>query len=340
MFRSCSNRISLSFPAVVLLLTIGSCIKPSSASLPLPKWFIDAFNDVNGSGLAVSGGASPTGSDKVASVSILTKNLPLGLFTAFASSSHGVVFRPGALKSLCSFPVNGNTNFRQNVGPAANSNLDSHCGVFPEWEKYEEEYECAYSPEEYASKFYNYPLSYDKSSFNPLASFIGKWQLTGGTCHFKDISTMLRAEQALLERCLTPPSDMWLFPKVHWNLRLESSGPTLWNEVVVAPFSSDAVAGIFWAHTGSFRKPQKDDFTACQAALSLKTAGGKLPVFEFANFPFDFYFNMESLTAWSETLQAGGYQVSQHFRLMNSTEVLALLESDLCNQTGTAAVII
>merc|ERR1712100_756933 len=99
---------------------------------------------------------------------------------------------------------------------------------------------------------------------------------------------------------------------------------------VVAPYSADAVAGVFWAHSGPFRNPQKGDSQACKAASNLKSTGGKLQVFEFAGFPFDFYWSLDELKAWSSALHAGGYKASDHFRVLNGTEFLSVLESDVC----------
>jgi hypothetical protein len=82
---------------------------------------------------------------------------------------------------------------------------------------------------------------------------------------------MLQAQQALLQRSITPPPGV---SEKDWDVRLIDD-PTIYNEVVIGPVGPDAVAGIFWAHTGAFRKPQKElnDTQACIAAQSLRDAG-------------------------------------------------------------------
>jgi len=139
---------------------------------------------------------------------------------------------------------------------------------------------------------------------------------------------MSQAEQALLQRSVVPPPHV---SEEDWNVRL-STGPTFYNEVDIGPFGPDAVAGVFWAHTGAFRKPQKEknDTQACVAAQNLLKADSNLPVFEFANFPFEVHFSTQSLKAWSQTVQAGGYKVTDHFRLVNRAEFLKELDTDLC----------
>eukprot|EP00746_Dinoflagellata_sp_MGD_P164067 gnl/MRDRNA2_/MRDRNA2_92487_c0_seq1.p1 gnl/MRDRNA2_/MRDRNA2_92487_c0~~gnl/MRDRNA2_/MRDRNA2_92487_c0_seq1.p1 ORF type:complete len:331 (+),score=60.01 gnl/MRDRNA2_/MRDRNA2_92487_c0_seq1:87-1079(+) len=296
---------------------------------PLPQFLTEAFNDIN-SGLSVVVGGSVNGTSDSSSVSILTEDLPLGLFAGIINGDvHGTVLHRAKLQNLCTFPTNGNTNFRQNVGPAANSTLPSKCGMFEKWQEYEEEFLCNYSSDEYASRFYNRPL---KTAILPFPGT--KWELTGATCHFVDVNMMLSAQKALLQRCMsTPPSTTSL----EWKLRLGKSGPTLWNEAVVTSYQADAVAGIFWAHKGPFRSPQIGDVQVCEAAQKLKDAGGKLPVIEFANFPLEMFHSPDSLKAWNDTLHNGGYQTVDHFQMLNNTEFLSLLESDICKKSSTAA---
>lgn len=303
-------------------------VHSATSSSPLPPFLTEAFNNVS-SGLAVVVGGSVNGTNDSSSVSILTKDLPLGLFTAFSGDVHGTVLQRAKLQNLCAFPTNGNTNFRQNVGPAADSTLPAKCGMFQKWQEYEEEFQCNYSPDAYASRFYNRPL---KNAFGIIPGV--KWELTGATCHFLDVSSMLSAQQALLQRCLsTPPNTISL----EWKLRLGISGPTLWNEAVVASYPADAVAGIFWAHKGPFRSPQEGDIQACQAAQKLKDAGGKLPVIEFANFPMEMFHSPDSLKAWNDTLHIGGYQTADHFQVLNNTEFLSILKSDICTKSSITA---
>lgn len=298
----------------------------------LPAWFVDAFND-EGAGLAVKVGGSPNGSVHNGSVSFLTKSLPLGLFPV---GDHGIVMRPRTLKSLCSYTANGNTGFRRNVGPAANSTQTPLCGLFPPGPnvKVPEEFECNYSAAEYAAKFYNFPVG-NRTLPIPFAA----WELTGGMCHFTNTSLMLEAERALFERCIQVPAGTSLYD---WEVRLAASGPTWWNEVVVAPFGPDAVAGIFWVHTGPFRKPKRGDLHACQAASHLKSAAGKLPMFEFANFAAgnnSFYLGLNGIKAWINISRAGGYRATDHFRVLNSSDFLNVLDSDLCKSTGEALIV-
>lgn len=311
-------------------------------SSSLPTWFIDAFNDEN-VGLTIATGAWAAGRETVSSVSVLNKKLPLGVFLFGSSRRHdaghlqwdaaeGVVYHPGALESLCSYPTDAYTSGRQNIGHAANSSLVQQCGVAIEHQGTGPEFQCNYTAEDYAAKFYNYPLL-QNLEFGKI------WDIMRSTCHFTDTSTMLKAQQALLQKCLTPPPDMRPFQDRRWNLRLQR-GPTLWNEVIVSPYAADAVAGVFWAHAGPFREPQQGDSRACDAALNLQRAGGKLSVFEFANFPLTFQFTFESLKDWGRTLHAGGYNVSDHFRLVESFEFLRVLESDICLDAHNGTTIV
>lgn len=246
----------------------------------------------------------------------------MGLFLGEGPAlMQGVVFKPDSFSPLCAFPCNAYTNKRQNVGPAAKSILPKNCGIFDtRGSTIPQEWQCNYSPHDYASKFYDYPLL--------SAGNLTIWELSLGTCHFTNISLMLQAEKDLLQQSITPPTNV---SEGQWNTRL-GGGPTFWNEVVIKPFGPDEVAGVFWSHAGAFRKPQikYNDTQACIAAQNLKDAGPGLPVFEFAELPFKFHFTVDDLKAWNKTLQAGGYNITNHFRMVDRTEFLALLDTDLC----------
>jgi len=319
---------------VGICMLLAGCGGGDSPSTPapgsLPSWFTDAFHDVS-AGLSVSLGASPKGKEYPTSVTILSKNLPLGLFLGQgAALKQGVVFKPGSLIPSCAFPVNAYTSKRRNIGPAAGSTLPRQCGVFnASIAGVVQEWRCQYTPQEYVAKFYDYPLL--------TAGSVTVWELSVGTCHFTDITTMLQAQQALLRRCITPPSNV---SEAQWNTRL-MGGPTFWNEVIAPPFTPKQVAGVFWVHAGSFRKPQKEhnDTQACIAAQNLKDAGSELPVFEFANFPFKFHFTVDELKIWSNILLAGGFKVADHFRNVDRAEFLEVLETDLCKTTNAMNVV-
>lgn len=269
-----------------LAIIVASLLSLTKAE-SLPSWFVEAFNDVT-RGVSVSVGAQLNQS-KVESISIMTKHLPLGLFAAQRPDQTGLVFRPGGLNELCSFPTNAFTVFRSNVGLASNSSLTFRCGVTSEWDK---EWECSETPEEYGAQFHG--------DFINLSS----------TCHFANKSTMLEAEEALLRVCVASNDT--------------KCGNTPWNEVVVAPYTVDAVGAIFWAHSGPFREPEKEDRYACQASLTLHRAGGKLPIIEFAGFEVCLpgFICPTTLQDWRSNMTSGGYKVEDHFRLLNASHFL------------------
>lgn len=229
----------------------------------------------------------------------------------------GVIFNPGTTQTMCAFPSDGNTQLRKNAGPAKLSKLPPRCGV-PAGSNSSDFFACNLTPEAYAAKFFNYPL--DK--------WTNHWMLEQ-TCHFAGVEEMLKAERALLERCLTAPPHM---TEMEWSERLEyRSAPTLWNEVVIGPHDASAVGGLFWAHKGPFRQVQEDrDCEICRVAHHFKKADMKIPVFELADFPFMWQFNLESLRSWNSQLHEGGYKFEDHFRQMDSRQLLRVLEWDKC----------
>jgi len=216
----------------------------------------------------------------------MTKHLPLGLFAAQKPDQTGLVFLPGNLNELCSFPTNAFTLFRTNTGLASNSSLTPRCGVSSESDN---EWECHETPEDYGNAFHG-------DSFR-----------LGHTCHFANKSAMLEAEEALLRKCVASND--------------KSCGDTPWNEVVVAPYTIDAVGAIFWAHRGPFREPEKGDLYACQALSTFHRAGGKLPILEFAGFDSNFS-PQNMLQDWTSNMTSGGYNVKDHFRSVNASHFL------------------
>lgn len=256
---------------------------------PLPLWFVEAFNDVT-SGVAVSVGAQLNQS-QVESISIMTKHLPLGLFGSQRHDQTGLVFLPGGLNELCSFPTNAFTLFRENIGAASNSSLTPRCGMRHGYSHGVDEWECTETPEEYG------------------AEFEGNMGKLGGTCHFANKSAMLGAEEALLRACVVSNRTV--------------CGNTPWNEIVVSPYSVAAVGAIFWAHSGPFREPDplhSNIFAACSAISTYHRAGGKLPIIEFAGFDSDFY-TPNMLPDWRSNMTIGGYKVDEHFRLLNASHL-------------------
>lgn len=186
------------------------------------------------------------------------------------------------------FPTNAFTLFRKNTGLGINSSLTPRCGVKSEDDN---EWECSQTPEEYGNDFH------------------GKAAQLSSTCHFANKSTMLEAEGALLRKCVASNDT--------------SCGDTPWNEVVVAPYTLDAVGAIFWAHGGPFREPEKGDVYACRSLSTFHSAGGKVPIIEFAGFDSNFYpGNM--MHDRTSNITSGGYKVKDHFRLVNASHLLTV----------------
>jgi hypothetical protein len=266
----------------MFVATIAASIAILTPAETLPPWFVEAFNDVT-SGVAVSVGAR-LNQTQVESVSIITKHLPLGLFAAQKPDQTGIVFRPGSLNELCSFPTNAFTLFRKNIGLASNSSLTPRCGVSRELDA---EWVCSETPAEYGAQFH------------------GDLSKLSSTCHFAEKATMLEAEEALMRACIRNGDT--------------KCGNTPWNEVVVAPYTIDAVGAIFWSHSGPFREPTKDDIHACHASSTLSLAVGQLPIIEFAGFEVSEFWPKNTLQYWTSNLTTGGYKVERHFRLQNAS---------------------
>jgi len=203
------------------------------------------------------------------------------------TDSTGLVFRPGSLKELCSFPNNALTNARRNVGLASNSTLTPRCGVSSALDK---EWTCSESPAEYGAKFHGLDL-----------------MALGDSCHFTNKSTMLKAEESLLQGCVSSN---------------DFACGTPWNEVIIAPRTIDAVGAIFWAHSGPFREPKQEDMHACHALSTYGRAGGRLPIIEFAGFYTNGFWAPTMLHDWTSIMKSGGHQVEDHFRLLNSSHFL------------------
>jgi len=211
----------------------------------------------------------------------MTKHLPLGLFPVGRT---GLVFRPGGLNELCSFPTNAFTNFRTNTGLAANSSLTPRCGVSSSSDR---EWECRETPQRYGRLFRGDSMG------------------LMGTCHFANKSTMLEAEEDLLQQCVANNDS--------------ACGNTPWNEVVVAPYTVEAVGAVFWAHSGPFRDLEEEHgYDFCEAVSTVHRAGGKLPLIEFAGFVHKFYLS-DMLRDWASNMTNGGYKVEDHFRSLNAS---------------------
>jgi hypothetical protein len=190
--------------------------------------------------------------------------------------------------------------------------------------------------EEYASAYYFKPLR------APTGASKASWPLKLATCHFTSVPLMLDAQKLLLQRSMhTPPGTNdrdWL------SNATQPMGLAAFNEVVIAPYEPSGVRGVFWAHSGTFRRPEVE-VGACRIANYLKElppSATPLPIFEVAavnlekpffgcHSEFPYRLAPDCLTRglgyWQSNMtDKGGYgsNFSNVFRIVNASVFLAL----------------
>jgi len=333
---------------VCLRSLLQFCVLSGSLALLDINVVKTAFNSPDGLVLRIADPGERS-STKPKSTTVWRKDLPLAFYAPPRESlpdTAGIMFEPGTTHALCGYSVDGNTIVRVALN---DSETPDPCGVMgPKWAAFAKgnmSGKCNFtSPGDFAPAYFYKPMV----SIKFLPEVPPFWALEYNTCHFEGISETLDAQKALLTAMMKQPPGMTLQESVG-NASKLGAGLTAFNEVVVSPYASPAVGGVFWAHPGPFRAPIVGDTGACRIANYLKTANGSepFPIFELAGAnierpflgchaapPPDDPFHphpaldciSKGLAEWQGNLTDGGRDPATVFRTVASKVFLDLLQ--------------
>lgn len=164
------------------------------------------------------------------------------------------------------------------------------------------------------------------------------WALEYNVCHFKQVSDMLVLQNALLKAMAVTPATMTQAEAVG-NATKMGAGITAYNEVIVGPYSSDAVGALFWAHPGGFRPPGMEEGAFKLACYFKGEEHASLPVFELAGVNLERPFQgcqseatkldclKTGIDEWQANMTNGGRQVADFVRELDKQSFLDILHN-------------
>ncbi|CAE7194136.1 unnamed protein product [Symbiodinium sp. CCMP2592] len=199
------------------------------------------------------------------SASALRWDLPPALYAVRKETEvTGLVLQP-KMEVECAYPVNSNSNFRQDAQGKRNSCGRTTSAAGAGRKAISMSGACSFaSPQDYAQAYFNTP----QHKIDLLDS--SWWDLNSATCHFSTVSEALAAQKALWQLTAKLPrattAQAWLRNASRVGFAL-----TAFNEIIVAPVQPGDVLAVFWAHVGPFRDPGPSDAKACLLSEFLKT---------------------------------------------------------------------